>query len=286
MKMPNNIIKSAKSYFKDELTEIYDASEIEQMMFIVFEHYFNLTKVDLLLSNENQLSESELLKIIYTVKELKQFKPLAYILGSWEFYGLTFNVNEFTLVPRPETEELVDLILKENTGELTILDIGTGSGCIPVSLKKNNPHLKVLACDISKKALLIAEENANSNGVDITFFSYDILVNKLNKIDSKLDVIVSNPPYITNKEKAVMADNVLDYEPHLALFVKDETPLIFYDAISEFAQSNLKAGGKLYFEINENFGNEVKAMLLQKGFKNVDIIKDINTKDRIIKASL
>ncbi|MDF1672319.1 MAG: peptide chain release factor N(5)-glutamine methyltransferase [Vicingaceae bacterium] len=286
MKMPNNSIKSAKCYFKDELVGFYGASEIEQMVAIVFQHYFHLTKVDLLLSDESSLSESELLKVIYAVKELKQFKPLAYIIGGWEFYGLPFRVNEFTLIPRPETEELVDLILRENTDDLTVLDIGTGSGCIPISLKKNKPTLKVLACEISTDALVIAENNAESNNVDITFFVYDILANKSSKLDEGLDIIVSNPPYITNKEKAMMSENVLDYEPHLALFVEDETPLIFYNAISQFAQSNLKAGGKLYFEINENFGNEVKDMLLQKGFKNVDIIKDINTKDRIVKASL
>ena len=286
MKMPNNSLQSVKSYFKDELIDFFDASEIEQMMFIVFEHYFDISKIDLLLNTEKQLSESELLKVVYTVKDLKKKKPLAYIIREWEFYGLTFKVNEHTLIPRPETEELVDLVLKENQGSLSVLDIGTGTGCIPVSLKNNNPNFKVLACDISNEALLIAENNAESNNTEITFFVYDILANKNSKLDDDLDIILSNPPYITNKEKVAMAENVLGYEPHLALFVEDKTPLIFYDAISDFAKNNLKVGGKLYFEINENYSNEISNLLTLKGFENVTIIKDINSKDRIVKASL
>ncbi len=285
MKMPNNTIKSAKSYFKDELVSFYGASEIEQMMSIVFQYYFHLTKVDLLLSNENTLSESELLKVVYTVKGLKQFKPLAYILGSWEFYGLSFSVNEFTLIPRPETEELVGLILKENQGNLSVLDIGTGTGCIPIALKKNNKNFIVSAMDISDGALSVAKENAISNDVEVSFVKYDILEKRKKSFSKKFDIIVSNPPYVTTDEKELMSENVLNYEPHLALFVENETPLIFYDAISDFALINLNDGGKLYFEINEKYGNEVKLLLEKKGFKNVNIVKDINTKDRIVSCN-
>lgn len=286
MKMPNNTVSSALAYFKDELKSFFDASEITSMIYIVFEYYFGLSKTDLILNAEKQLSESELLKVIFTVKDLKNKKPLAYILGEWEFFGLRFKVNEHTLIPRPETEELVDLILKENTGNLTVLDIGTGSGCIPITLKKNNINLTVFGCDVSEEALLIASKNAKSNNVAIELLEYDILKNKNNKFKKPLDVIVSNPPYIPTKEKQLMNDNVLNYEPHLALFVEDKSPILFYDAISDFALVNLKAGGKLYFEINENYGVEVKELLEQKGFKNVNIVKDINDKDRIVSCKL
>lgn len=286
MKMPNNTVSSALAYFKDELKSFFDASEITSMIYIVFEYYFGLSKTDLILNAEKQLSESELLKVIFTVKDLKNKKPLAYILGEWEFFGLRFKVNEHTLIPRPETEELVDLILKENTGNLTVLDIGTGSGCIPITLKKNNINLTVFGCDVSEEALLIASKNAKSNNVAIELLEYDILKNKNNKFKKPLDVIVSNPPYIPTKEKQLMNDNVLNYEPHLALFVEDKSPILFYDAISDFALVNLKAEGKLYFEINENYGVEVKELLEQKGFKNVNIVKDINDKDRIVSCKL
>ena len=286
MKMPNNTVSSASAYFKDELKSFFDASEITSMLYIVFEHYFGLSKTDLILNADKQLSESELLKVIYTVKDLKNKKPLAYILGEWEFLGLKFRVNEYTLIPRPETEELVNLILKENTGDLTVLDIGTGTGCIPISLKQHNKSLTVFGCDVSEEALLIASKNIESNNVAVELMKYDILKNKNNKFKEQLDVIVSNPPYIPTEEKQLMNDNVLNYEPHLALFVEDKSPLLFYDAISDFALINLKEDGKLYFEINENYGVEVKELMEQKGFKNVNIVKDINDKDRIVSCKL
>lgn len=286
MKMPNNTIKSAKVYFVDELNTVYDASELQQLMEITFMHYCSLSKIDLMLTDEKQLSESELIKIVDVVRELKCKKPLAYILGEWEFYGLNFKVNEFTLIPRPETEELVELILKENNENQTILDIGTGTGCIPIALKVTNKLFEISACDISLDALTIAKLNAKNNKVDVNFFECDILAERDKITNDKYDLIVSNPPYITSKEKSLMDANVLDYEPHLALFVEDNSPLLFYDAISDFAKNNLNSGGKLYFEINEHYGNETAELLIHKGFHNVNIIKDINGKNRIIKAQL
>jgi len=286
MKMPNNTISAAANYFKDELKPFYDLSEIEQMLQITFAHYFGLTKVDLILNGQEHLSESDLLKIIYAVKDLKKNKPLAYIIGAWEFYGLNFIVNEHTLIPRPETEELVDLILKENKENINILDIGTGTGCIPIALKKNNSDFNVNAVDISIEALNVAKKNAILNQVDIAFLVLDIVENRTKKNLPELDVIVSNPPYIPLKEKDLMNANVLEYEPHLALFVKDKEPLLFYDAVSDFAKVNLKIGGKLYFEINENYSKEVQQLLIDKAFKNVAIIKDINDKNRIVTAIL
>ncbi len=282
MKIPNNSINATANYFKDELKSIFGASELEQIFQITFSHFFGLSKIDLILKGEEHLSESELLKIIYTIKDLKLNKPLAYILGKWEFYGLPFNVTEHTLIPRPETEELVDLILKENTGTFNLLDIGTGSGCIPISIQKNNPKATIYAIDVSEEALIVAKQNALLNNVTVDFYQLDILEYRNKNFEFPLDVIVSNPPYITLEEKKLMHNNVLDFEPHLALFIEDETPLLFYDAISDYAKVNLKIGGKLYFEINEHYGNAVKELLTNKGFKNVNIVKDINEKDRII----
>jgi release factor glutamine methyltransferase len=286
MKIPNNTITAAVNYFKDELKTYFDASELEQITHITFFYFFKINRIDLILKGGEHLSESELLKIIYTVKALKKDKPLAYILGQWEFYGLPFKVNEHTLIPRPETEELVDLILKENSVKLNVFDVGTGSGCIPISLKKNNAAFNIFACDVSTEALEIAKENAVNNNVEVNFLKYNILENQTEKFNHQLDIIVSNPPYITVKEKELMSNNVLDYEPHLALFIDDDNPLLFYDAISNFAKINLKIGGKLYFEINEHYGKEVENLLINKGFKNVTILKDINNKDRIVKAIL
>lgn len=286
MKMPDNTIKAVKDYFKSELISFYDEAEINAMYYVLMQDYFQLSKSQLVLSYEKRLSESDLLKIIYAVKDLKKSKPLAYILGEWEFYGLPFKVNEHTLIPRPETEELVQLILEENQGEINLLDIGTGTGCIPISLKKQMKNWNVSGLDVSKEALDLAQKNADLNDVDVTFFQYDIFQNRKSHIDVKLDVIVSNPPYIPECDKEQMNDNVLVYEPHLALFVANNEPLLFYDAISDFALLNLKKEGKLYFEIHEKYGNVVVDLLVQKSFKNVELIKDINGKDRMVKAML
>lgn len=286
MKIPDNTIGAVKAYFKSKLSPYFDAIEIDSMYYVVMHFYFELTKSQLILSEEKRLSESDLLKIIYAVKDLKKNKPLAYILSEWEFFGLPFKVNEHTLIPRPETEELVQLILDENHGDINLLDIGTGTGCIPISLKKHMKNWNVKGLDVSVNALDIAHKNAELNNVDVSFFQYDILQNKKSQLDIKLDVIVSNPPYIPERDKEQMNENVLNYEPHLALFVENNEPLLFYDSISDFAINNLHNGGKLYFEIHEKYGNEVVDLLVQKGFEKVELIKDINGKDRIVKSLL
>ena len=203
-----------------------------------------------------------------------------------DFYRLKFRVNPDVLIPRPETEELVHLIITDfkNKPDLTIIDIGTGSGCIPIALKKNLPQASISAIDISIEALEIAKENALLNSVEVDFFCDDAL-NMPTSNDSKFDVIVSNPPYISVKEKGEMENQVLKYEPHLALFVEDENALIFYDKITDFAITNLKIGGVLYFEINQALGSETKKLIESKGFE-VEIIKDLNENDRIIRAKL
>ncbi|MCB9360262.1 MAG: peptide chain release factor N(5)-glutamine methyltransferase [Flavobacteriales bacterium] len=284
--MPDNTLISIKAYFKNELNSFFDASEIESMFYITVEHYFSITKKDFILTPDKRLSESDLLKVIYCVKGLKTKKPLAYILGEWEFFGLPFKVDENTLIPRPETEELVDIILNENEGNLSVLDIGTGTGCIPIALKKQNNNYQVFAVDVSKEALNVATQNAGLNEVEVTFLEYDILKNRNSTFQQQLDVIVSNPPYIPESDKIQMANNVLDFEPHLALFVANSEPLLFYDAIADFAKKNLKNKGKLYFEIHEKFGIEVVNLLAKKGFSNTQLIKDINSKNRIVSAQL
>lgn len=284
MKMPENTIKAVITYVKSELIGFYPAHELNSMLYIMLDKFFDVSKKEVLIGSEKRLSESELLKIIYAVKDLKKHKPLAYILGEWEFFGLPFIVNEYTLIPRPETEELVQLIIEENElSNVSILDIGTGSGCIAISLKATIPNSQVFAYDVSKEALGVARQNANKNNVEVTFKEVDILND--DDVTLKLDVIVSNPPYIPVKDKDSMDKNVLEYEPHLALFVENEQPLLFYTAIAEFAKNHLTNNGKLYFEIHESLGNEVKNMLETKGFSNIEIVNDMNGKNRMVKCS-
>lgn len=283
MKISDNTLQAVIRFFKTELIDYFPEQEINSMLYIVLDKTFEIRKKDVLLGTERKFSESELLKIIYIVKDLKKHKPLAYILGEWEFYGLPFKVNEHTLIPRPETEELVQLILDENNNEnASILDIGTGSGCIAVALKKNRPKSLVSAFDVSKQALETAKNNALLNDVTIHFQEIDILTTK--QLKTNYDIIVSNPPYIPLKDMNEMDKNVTNFEPHLALFVEDNNPLIFYKAIAEFAKSHLANNGKLYVEIHEKLGNEVKALFELIGFKEVVIVKDINEKDRIVKC--
>ncbi|MEO5910389.1 MAG: peptide chain release factor N(5)-glutamine methyltransferase [Pelobium sp.] len=219
------------------------------------------------------------------LQQLQKHIPIQYVLEEAYFYGKLFKVSPAVLIPRPETEELVHLIIQEQKNKtIHILDIGTGSGCIPISLKINLPNATIDAIDISHDALTIAKENAFKLAVTVNFEQKDALNLKADEFPL-YDVIVSNPPYIAEKEKLEMDKGVLDYEPHLALFVANENPLLFYDKISDFALSNLKKEGVLYFEINQSLGKETQELLYKKGFDAV-IIKDINQNDRIIKAQL
>ena len=284
MKMPENTIKAVITYVRSELADFYPAPELNSMLYIMLDKFFDVSKKDVVMGLEKRLSESELLKIIYAVKDLKKHQPLAYILGEWEFFELNFMVNEHTLIPRPETEELVQLIIKENKlSNPIVLDIGTGSGCIAISLKATIPNSQVFAYDVSKEALAVAKQNANKNNVEITFKEVNILNNK-EDLTFRFDVIVSNPPYIPVKDKDSMDKNVLDYEPYLALFVENEQPLLFYIAIAEFAKKHLANNGKLYFEIHEKLGDEVKNLLETNGFTNVEIVDDMNGKNRMVKC--
>lgn len=283
------LLKNYKSEFIKALSSLYDEMEIESFFYIILEQFHNKKRIDLALQPEMEMDALQLLRWETVLSELKKEKPIQYILGETEFYGLRFRVNENTLIPRPETEELVELIISDNqitknTNSFTILDIGTGSGCIAISLAKNLSNAKVSAIDVSEKALEMAKKNAEINEVNVNFILADVL--KLSTLQEKYDVIVSNPPYVRNLEKHEIKPNVLEFEPHLALFVEDDDALIFYRKIAELALKNVSENGKLYFEINQYLGKETVELLENLGFKNVKLIKDIYENDRMVSATI
>jgi release factor glutamine methyltransferase len=305
MKVIDNRAVSVYALFRKELENLYAAEEIETFLFFSFSEYFGFSRSDMVLKKEMRLSESELLKFFRVIRKLKLHVPIQYILGNTEFYRLKLKVNEHVLIPRPETEELVDWIVKESkvqSSKLKVLDIGTGSGCIAIALKKNMPEAKVYALDISENALAVAKENAELNNAEIHFLQGDILgfnrggaETQSNKDDKNsapprlcgeetFELIVSNPPYITEKEKPAMSANVLDHEPHTALFVPDNDALLFYRAILDFAKEKLVAGGNVYFELNSTYAAAVAELATDKGFINCSIRKDLSGKERMIRC--
>jgi release factor glutamine methyltransferase len=290
-------IKEYRSQFIQELTPIYDAGEAESFFYLILEEKQQLKRIDLALHPDLNFSEEEIVVWNSILEQLKKEIPIQYLLGKTSFYGLDFEVNENVLIPRPETEELVDWIIISNSkitpsvrplglGEkfkdLKILDIGTGSGCIAISLAKNIPNAEVYAIDVSEKALATAKKNAALNNVNVTFISQNIL--ETEDLKQQFDIIVSNPPYVRNLEKEEIKKNVLDNEPHLALFVEDNDALIFYKKIAELAQKNLSERGQLYFEINQYLGKEMIDLLEKMNFKNIELRKDIYGNDRMIKG--
>lgn len=273
-----------KTIFKAALAPVYsDAQEVESFFLLIAEKWHNLKRVDLALEPNFEIPPLYIEKWQQITEALKTQKPIQYLLGSTWFYGLEFLVTPHTLIPRPETEELVELILKEQSTFVSpkILDIGTGSGCIAISLAKNKPAAKVSAIDFSEDALLTAKENAVLNKVDLSFVLQDIL--QTNALET-FDIIVSNPPYVRDLEKAEIQKNVLDFEPHSALFVPNDNALLFYKKIAELAIKALSPKGFLYFEINQYLGSETKEMVEQIGFKNVKIIKDVYGNNRMLSA--
>ena len=276
-----------KYYFKelsDALLLLYPSREAESIAYIVVEHVLNYSKFEYAGHKHQLFPENRKAKWDEIKSRLVLGEPIQYVVKEAHFYGLKYEVDSSVLIPRPETEELVDLILKENEIEnISLIDLGTGSGCIPVSIKKNRDNWKVWALDISKEALLVAEKNASNNNVHISFIQEDILNPNLNVENQKFDIIVSNPPYVPVSDKIKMHKNVADFEPHIALFSPDEDPVKFYKAIAEFSNQHLKESGKVYVEIHEKYGNEVKK-LFENGFRKVQIISDINSKPRIVKA--
>lgn len=280
------LLNQYKIIFRHQLSSVYDADEVNSFFFLLTEHFHNLKRIDLALYPDFILTDYYLKKWNTALEDLKNFKPIQYIIGKTEFYGLDFRVNKDVLIPRPETEELVDWIFQDfhrNESGIKILDIGTGSGCIAISLSKNLPNAQVSALDVSENALATAKENALVNNVDINFLHLDIF--QVENFSEKYDVIVSNPPYVRNLEKHEIRPNVSEYEPHLALFVENKNPLIFYEKIAELASKNLKQSGVLYFEINQYLGTETSEMLQKKlSPASIELRKDLFDNDRMIKA--
>ncbi|MFK7059923.1 peptide chain release factor N(5)-glutamine methyltransferase [Flavobacterium oreochromis] len=274
-----------KIQFAEELLEIYEEQEIESFFNLLLEAFHSMKRIDFALNPNLELDALQLLQWETVLDQLKQEKPIQYILGETDFYGMPFYVNEHTLIPRPETEELVDWIIKiisetKKDQKIKVLDIGTGTGCIAVSLAKNLQMAEVYAMDVSLKALEVAKKNAKRNEVTIEFIHQDVL--NLEDLGLIFDIIVSNPPYIRNLEKVEIKKNVLDYEPHLALFVQDADPLIFYRKIAQLAQGSLRQGGCLFFEINQYLSKEMIELMKELHFQNINLRVDIYGNDRML----
>ncbi len=269
--------KSIKS-----IAEFENISEAEAIAFLILEDQFQISRMDILVGKEIETSPSEEDKLESILTELKNGKPIQHILGKVEFYGRQFLVNPNVLIPRRETEELVHLILENHAdlSEQMIVDIGTGSGIIPITIAKERKHCEVYAIDVSSSALATAKRNALLNHANVSFILADILEEDLNL--PKANIWVSNPPYVLEKEKAEMQPKVIEHEPSAALFVPDHDALIFYEKITQLAFKQLVLGGELYFEINEQFGQEVKKLMEDRGFSDVKLMKDMQGKDRFV----
>ena len=280
------LIQEFKRHFFLELSNLYPETEIQSFFNILIEFKLHLSRIQLALEHNFNLNNDDLVFLQNALSKLKYQIPIQYIVEETAFYGLMFKVDKNVLIPRPETEELVDWIIQthKNKNNLKILDIGTGSGCIAISLAKNLPNAEVSAIDISAEALNVAKNNAILNNVKVDFINADILT--LQKLDQNFDVIVSNPPYVRELEKEQMQQNVLSNEPHIALFVENGNPLLFYDKIAELAKNHLTENGALYFEINQYLGAETVDLLKTKGFKNSELKKDIYGIERMVKCLL
>ena len=281
-------IKDVFIDFKQALTTVYDANEIEALTLMVISEITNLSNGQIKAFPEKEITLEQAERFNNIRSRLQTGEPVQYILGYTEFYGLPFKVTPSVLIPRPETEELVEWVLTcvdKSQPEINMLDIGTGSGCIAISLKKNLPKAQVSAIDISTGALDVAKQNAVLNEVDIKFIEADILNPSTFSLQYPAQIIISNPPYVTLHDKMQMHANVTDFEPHTALFVPEDNPLLFYKAIADFAVEKLKPNGLLFLEINESLGNETVEMLKVKGFKNIELRKDMSGRDRMIKAT-
>lgn len=283
--------REAEQIFKDSLRAIYESDEANSLTWLSIRHILKIERIEYLNLKNTEIPPEQYESLLKILEELKSGKPLQYIIGETEFYGLTFLVNSSVLIPRPETEELVEWMLSDishsklSIDGLKIIDIGTGSGCIPISLKKNLPKASIYALDISTEVLDVSKQNAIINQTELNFIQADILNSSNNVLkDEKFGIIVSNPPYVTVSEKHHMLPNVLEFEPHLALFVPNNDPLIFYKAIANFALNHLETHGYLYLEINEKLGLETVQLLIEYGFINIELRKDLSGKDRMIRS--
>ncbi len=277
-------MQASIQYIKAELAGFYPHTEVKAFIRLILESVLNLSYTDLIIQNSRCLDAAQKTRVEEIVERLKKKEPIQYILGECEFYGLRFRVNPAVLIPRPETEELVHWVLNSNLKSgVKILDIGSGSGCIPLALKQQLPGATISSIDISDAALETATQNAQNLALEVDFYSADIL-NWQNETWGKYDVVVSNPPYVRESEKKMMDENVLHYEPEGALYVEDDDPLIFYRSIAEFAQCYLSEGGYLFFEINEYLGNEMILLLKSLKFSDIELHKDLNGRNRMLKC--
>lgn len=288
-------VNSAYQYLKNNVVNIYDAKESANIAELVIEKITGLKRTERILNKQRLLTDEQLNTLQKYLQELINHKPVQYVLHEAWFAGMKFFVDSPVLIPRPETEELAEWIVSDaafrtSKSEIqnspTILDIGTGSGCIAIAIKNKIKNAEVFALDVSEDALKIAALNAKQNNAKINFLKADILKNHAHISTPLFDTIVSNPPYIAEKESAELHSNVVAYEPHIALFVPNENPLLFYDAIADFSLSHLTENGNLYFEIHENFADKVVSLLAAKGFQSIEIKKDLQQKNRMVKAVL
>jgi release factor glutamine methyltransferase len=286
MKVAGNRIRHLGDYYHSELDVLYGREEVDSLFSAVLEHFLGYKKSEFRLKQDENVNQSDLLLIYDICKELKTGKPLQYILHEAWFYNLKLYVDENVLIPRPETEELVELILQRNKSPQSLLDIGTGSGCIPLAIKKQLPQASVCACDISSGALAVAKRNAVEHDLDVHFFEADILKEDLSeKLSIEVEVVVSNPPYIKTDEKELLHKNVIGYEPHLALFVNGSDDIIFYRRIIDLCKSILSLKGKLYFELNPLTSEKVRSCAESSGlFSSTELIKDMSGKMRFLEA--
>ncbi len=278
-------LSQLKINFTTQLQGVYDREEIHSFFYILCDFFLQYSRFDVSMSQDTVVSKSNIAIFDRVQLRLEAQEPIQYILGSTQFYGLTFKVNKHTLIPRPETEQLVDWIIpnhKQQGSGVEILDIGTGSGCIAIALAKNLSKASISGLDISEKALEVAQENAIKNQVLVSFYQKDVL--ETTALEKKYDIIVSNPPYVRQLEKKAMSANVLDYEPSAALFVPNEDPLLFYRKIAQLALVSLQEKGWLYFEINEYLSIEMDALLNEIGFVNIEIRNDFRAVPRMIKC--
>lgn len=285
-KLTNSML-SADKYIRESISGIFSPREASQVSMMILEKICGLSRLDILMGRDSDIKEEHKSMIDAIIERLINNEPLQYILGDTMFMDMNFNVNCNVLIPRPETAELIGLIISENKkSDVSILDIGTGSGCIAISLARNIPDSHVTAFDISEGAIETASLNAKLNNVYIDFRKTDILHFSPSGYVDYFDIIVSNPPYITKSEMKGMENNVLDFEPHLALFVSDEDPLVFYYEIARHSLAMLRSGGRLYFEINCRFGKSTADMLEGMGYSEISVIKDMQGRDRMISATL
>ncbi|MEO8761595.1 MAG: peptide chain release factor N(5)-glutamine methyltransferase [Bacteroidia bacterium] len=294
MQIHSNLVSDVIKFFKKELADIYTESELQNITNWIFEKQLNLRSAEVISNQSIRVNQSDLIILEQMCYKLKEHQPIQYVLGEAEFYRLKFKVNKSVLIPRPETEELVDLIVSkykiQNTA-YNVLDIGTGSGCIPVSVKKNMPNANLFGLDVSEDALNIAKFNAAKNKVDVHFFKADVLLESVSEVilketkKEKIDIIISNPPYVLSSEKDGLQNRVKSFEPHLALFVDDVDPILFYRKIAFLAKKIISNNGVLYFECHANYAQAVYQLLVDEGFKNVSLQKDMAGLNRFAMAS-